>query len=75
MKTLCVSTVEKWFEEIEGILQSGEQAVDSVDHKNVPADRACGILDVKSTFVESVRIPLTEKLIRCQKALTLLKQT
>lgn len=75
MEMLCVSTVEKWIEEIERILKSGERAIDSFDHENVPADRACGILDVKSAFVESVRKPLTEKLIGCQKALILLKQT
>ena len=75
MKTLCVSTVEKWISEIEGILQSGEKAIDSVDHKNVSADRGCGVLDVKSAFVESVRTPLTEKLIRCQTALNLLKES
>ena len=74
MEMLCVSTVEKWISDIEGIIQSGEEAIDSVDHENAPADRAGGILDVKSAFIESVRTPLTEKLNRCQTALNLLKE-
>ena len=75
MKMLCVSTVEKWISEIEEILQKGEREIDSVDHKNVPVDRGFGVLDVKEIFLREVRAPLTEKLIRCQTALNLLKES